>query len=178
MARLSGFLYNKLTRKWKGFEAVFSQISDSLFRFFSLFFILVAKEKRTRSKTFQTELERACGGLNYISETDSGVTPVFGAASRSASTPDLLGAIGVSDLEDVRETDFAEFFSRLTAERDWFDAEQRKNAKRFGTLKRLLDEELNDLKVFRVGRLRVSIFVLGRGRDATVAGVKMDAIET
>lgn len=138
----------------------------------------MSKENRTRFKTFPAALKQACEGLNFVSETDSGVTPVFGERPRSTSTADVLAAIGVSAPESVEETEFERFFSRLSDEKAWFAPEQRTNAKRFDALKRLLETELSDLKVFRIGKIRLTIYALGSAADGKIAGVKMDAIET
>lgn len=138
----------------------------------------MSKENQTRSKTLPAELKRACEGLNFVSETNSNVTPVFGARPRSTSTADVLAAIGVSASERVEETDFERLFSRLSDEKDWFSPEQQKNAKQFDALKRLLETELKNLKVFRIGKIRLTIYALGSAPNGKIAGVKMDAIET
>ena len=138
----------------------------------------MTKEKRISSTGFEKRLRRACDGLVYVSETDSEVEPLFGGRAKSSSSADVLSAIGVSDLRHVTETDFNKFFERWTVEKEWFDASQKKIAKRFQALKHLLERELTDLKVFRVGKIRVTIYVLGLDKDWKVAGVKTSAIET
>ena len=138
----------------------------------------MSTKSKTRSESFPAALERACDGLNFVSETDSDVAPVFGGQPRSASTADILAAIEVSAAAHVEEVKFEKFFSRLTDQKDWFGPEQQKNAKRFASLKRLLEEELAGLKIFRVGKIRLTIYALGLDPGGNVAGVKMIAVET
>ncbi len=123
-------------------------------------------------------LTSACEGLNFVSEIDSKVIPVFGPAPNSRSTADVLKAIGVSPTEGVSPADPDKFFSRLTAKKDWFDETQRENATRFKALKDLLENELQHLTVFRLGKIRITIYVLGIDREGKAAGVKMKAVET
>ena len=113
-----------------------------------------------------------------MSETDSDVTPVFGRKVSRSTTREILSAIGVSKNTDVEIASSEDFFTRLASHREWFTEQQKKNADGFGALKNILEEELDDLKVYRAGRIQISILVLGIDKDKNVAGVKMNAIET
>ena len=136
------------------------------------------KQNSTSPESLPERLKSACAGLNFVSETDSSVDPVFGEAARSTSSTDFLTAIGVPVSKPIGERNFEDLFSRLTSQKEWFTPTQRSNAKRFGALKRLLEFELTDLKIIRVGEIHVTIYVLGIDRKGKVAGVKMNAIET
>ena len=138
----------------------------------------MTKPNPSSEESLQAKLENACAGLIFVSETDSDVTPVFGNVPLSKSAADVLMAIGVSPTKQVRSVRFENFFSRLTTKKVWFGEEQLMNAERFIALKRLLQKELSDLKVFRVGKIRLTIFVVGFDREGKIAGVKMDAVET
>jgi hypothetical protein len=94
------------------------------------------------------------------------------------SAKDVLTAIGVSAAEHVSEASLESFLLRLVDQKEWFTSAQRENAKRFDELKRLLRSELISLKMIRVGKVRVTIYLLGIDNDGRVAGVKMNAIET
>jgi hypothetical protein len=136
------------------------------------------EKKNIKDESFHSSLESACEGLFFISETDSDVIPVFGELARSHSNDDVLAAIGVSPTKEIEAVDFDRFFSRLTNEREWFDERQSSNAARFKVLKQFLEKELDDLKVFRVGKIHLTIFAIGFQKDGRVAGAKMNAIET
>jgi hypothetical protein len=138
----------------------------------------MTKENLNPPSDFEKRLRKACDGLVYVSETDSEVGPVFGTRAKSSSSADVLSAIGVSDLRQLKESDFNKFFERWTVEKEWFNQPQKKIAKRFQALKHLLESELIYLKVFRIGKIHVTIYVLGLDKDGKVAGIKMSAIET
>ena len=136
------------------------------------------ERKNSKADSFRSRLETACDGLVLISETDSGVEPVFGRKASGRSHGEVLSAIGVSVDAKVEIVDADSFFDRVSTPREWFNSKQRENADRFGALKRLLELDLDDLKVYRIGRTRITVFVLGFQNDERVAGVKMEAIET
>lgn len=120
-----------------------------------------------KSPNTETDLKKriaaACVGLVLISETDSPVEPFFG------KRPSQTRAV---------EIDLEKFFDRLTAEKDWHTATHRKNAKGFAALKALLEDELSDIHVYRVGKIQVDYLVIGLTTDGMNAGVQMKAIET
>jgi hypothetical protein len=126
----------------------------------------------------RSRIEKACEGLTYMSETDSDVTPIFGKKVSRLTSEEILSAIGVSANTDVEIASAKEFFTRLTSHKEWFTEKQKKNADGFGALKNILEEELDDLKVYRVGKIQIEIYVLGVDKDKKVAGVRMNAIET
>jgi len=60
----------------------------------------------------------------------------------------------------------------------WHDARQIKRAEKFEELKHLLAAELSGLKVFRMGRINVDIYILGIDQDGSIARIKTRAVET
>jgi hypothetical protein len=135
-------------------------------------------KKNNTGINLRSRLKAACEGLNYMSETDSDLTPVFGKKAAGSTTQEVLSAIGVAGKDKIETGDADNFFSRLASHKEWFTEEQKENADRFGALKNLLDGALDDLKVYRIGKIRIQIYVLGVDKNKKVAGVKMNAIET
>jgi hypothetical protein len=135
-------------------------------------------KKNNRELDFRSRLKAACEGLTYMSETDSDVTPMFGKKVSGSTTQEVLSAIGVAAKDKIETADADSFFSRLASYKEWFTGQQKVNADRFGALKNLLESELADLKVYRVGKIRIEIYVIGVDKNEKVAGVTMKAIET
>lgn len=123
------------------------------------------------------EIEEACKGLIYISETDAQVTAFDGGIA----VPDgktILPHAGVADDQNVEERSFSDFFSRLTLVREWHGDAETQRVKKFLELQKLLEENLNDLKVYRVGSIRLAIFVVGVDKNGYLMGVRTSAVET
>lgn len=135
-------------------------------------------KKQDAAEPLEKRIEKACRGLTYMSETDAPVEPFFDGKTDRLAREEILKATGIDPKSPVEETDVGTFFGRLTAIQDWYEAGQKKNARRFASLEKLLREELSDLRVFRIGKIRVAIYVVGLDHEGTLAGVKTMAVET
>ena len=118
------------------------------------------------------EIENSTAGLTYISETDAPIEPYSGGKAQTVTVHQLT-----SDRR-YEEMSSGDFFARLTAEKDWYDAVQKETARRFHELEKLLEQNLRDLKVFKVGHIQVDIFVVGLDADNNLIGVRTKAVET
>jgi hypothetical protein len=78
----------------------------------------------------------------------------------------------------VETTTPAKFFRVAVSEPEWKNAEQLTEARRFQTLLRLLERNLTDLKVFRVGAVNIPVYVAGRGASGNWLGVSTRVVET
>lgn len=125
---------------------------------------------------FFLKIKEACRGLVYISETDSTVEAItfrdrdelFEAVSRDAQ----------EDFPGARESrEFDEFFSRLTAKKDWHTEEKTKQVEAFTRLRDLFSQSTDHREVIRQGDVRIRIYVFGE-REGRIYGVAMTAVET
>lgn len=134
--------------------------------------------EKFKKEDFYKKLELAIKGLNYISETDSEFFPFIGETSEFINQEILLKQINADLNEQVEEREFEEFFERLIRMQDWFDDAHRKMAENFLYLKNLLKENLKDIKVYKVGRIQIDIYIVGLDRECNLIGVHTKAIET
>ena len=123
-------------------------------------------------------LAAACEGLIYISETDATVEPVSIPRLIEFSSVGLLKFLRRSEEETIQTVDAAEFLGRLSEPKEWHNELEKEIARRFGQLRDVLQNELEDLRVYRVGESRVDIFILGWSASGTIAGVRTRAVET
>ncbi|HEX6279329.1 MAG TPA: nuclease A inhibitor family protein [Pyrinomonadaceae bacterium] len=126
---------------------------------------------------FVQRLEDICRSLAYISETDAAIEPFIVATSTARPFGGYTGALGI-EKGPVEEVGFDEFFERLTATREWHRDVDRQRAMRFEKLRDLLRENLEDIRVIRVGKIRIDIYVVGVYDDTQLIGVRTKAIET
>lgn len=123
-------------------------------------------------------IERACEGLIYISETDSPMLPFAGEWASSINARIILQQAGREANAPVEEGSLEMFFGRLTAIKDWFRGPEQERAARFAELQKLLEGNLNGLRVFRIGKVQVEIIAVGLDREGIVMGVKTNVVET
>ncbi len=126
--------------------------------------------------SFKKQVENALNGLVYISETDSEFFFFDGAKASEVSADELLRQIGKKD--QVEEKGFYDLFDRLTEHKDWFGEEEKQMADKFSKLKKLLAENLVQKKVFRVGKIKLDIYIVGLDSDDNLKGVRTIAVET
>ncbi len=136
------------------------------------------KKRRLRKDSFEAALQKTCEGLFYISETDAEIIPFFGGKEIDRSRETILKLLGLEKTAPTEERPFDQFFSRLTKIQDWFTPVETKNAKRFLKLRKLLENNLEDLIVLRFGRIQIDIYVVGTDRNGNLAGIKTKAVET
>ena len=134
-------------------------------------------EEKKESPLLKRIAER-CEGLIYISETDEAISAFAGDKADEINEADLRDIAGISPDAPVEEISLARFFDRLTTIQDWFGDREKENAKKFGELQQLLEEDLRDLKVFRFGSVRIDIIVAGTDANGQVAGIRTAAVET
>lgn len=127
---------------------------------------------------FFATLTRACSGLIYVSETDSPIVPFVGHKTKKVTPKALLESINTSVGTPIQCVGPDRFFDRLTRHQDWYGEAETASAKRFKELKQLMESELRELSLFRVGQIQIDIYVIGLDRNGTLAGIQTRAIET
>jgi len=124
------------------------------------------------------QIKSAAEGLWYMSETDAEIFPFTGSKADSVTKETLLGQIEKPAETPVEEREFAQFFERLTSIKDWFGDEEKATAGKFAALQSLLEKNLRELKVFRVGQIQIDIYVVGLDAEGNLAGIQTKAVET
>lgn len=135
-------------------------------------------ENDVKENQLATEIEKIATGLYYISETDAEIFPFSGTKAEIVSVEEILKQTANAADTAVEERDFNEFFGRLTKTQDWFGEEETANAHKFAELKKLLEENLKDIQVFKIGKINLDIYVVGLDSASNLIGIKTKAVET
>ena len=136
------------------------------------------QENDNFSNDLLQRIETACECLIYTSETDAPVTAFRGSAVAEVTGQIILQQTGGKADAAIREAAFEAFFEQLTAIKNWFGEAETAKAKKFIELKKLLEENLRSLKVYRVGTVQIDIYIAGIDGEGMLAGVKTKAVET
>jgi hypothetical protein len=125
------------------------------------------------------ELQQAINGLLYSSESDLPFEGVHWARQEPTLTDtDLRSLVGKSPDAHVEEVGLDEFFHDLIQDQEWHDAEDKMTVERYRNLLAVLKKKLKDPKVFKIGEVKIDIFIVGRTTDGEWAGIKTQAVET
>jgi len=138
----------------------------------------VSNNADTPKANLSEQIKNAAAGLWYMSETDAEIFPFTGSKAEAVTKENLLGQIGKPPDTPVEERGFDEMLARFVKIQDWFGDEEKATAGRFAALKSLLEKNLTDLKVFKVGLIEVDIYFVGLDTEGNLAGIQTKAVET
>ena len=123
------------------------------------------------------ELREATRGLLVMSESDYPLE-VFNWGATEPTPEFLRGLTGEAADAPVETRTAADIFRVMVSEPEWKNAEQLSGARRFQKLVRLLEQNLADLKAFRVGSINIPVYVAGRAASGNWLGVSTRVVET
>lgn len=143
------------------------------------------KKKMKKSDTTNSEeidlpaqIKKIVNGLFYTSETDAQILLFAGKKAESVTSEEILCQTGNKTDSSIEEKEFTEFFARLTEIQDWFGDEEKATAQKFADLKDLLQNNLKDLKVFKIGKIQIDVYAVGLDVKGILTGIKTQAVET
>ncbi len=140
--------------------------------------MIISTGTETPKVNLTEQIKNAVTDLWYMSETDAEIFPFTGSKADSVTKESLLDQIGKQADTPVEERGFDEMFTRLTTIQDWFGDEEKATAEKFTALKSLLEKNLKDSKVFKVGKIELDIYFVGLDAEGNLAGIQTKAIET
>ena len=123
-------------------------------------------------------LTEATAGLLMMSESDYPFEVVRWDGSEQLSPDYLRRAAGADAAAQVEETTVEEFFRIPAGEQEWKGESEIATARRYQHLRRLLTENLEALKVYRVGEINIGVYVVGRSTAGNWLGVSTRVVET
>ena len=126
-----------------------------------------------------TMLTKASSGLLMPSESDYPFIAFIwtDAAKRSVTTARLLTLTGHAPDTAVEVVDLDDFFRNVAHHQPWHDRQQAMNVRKFKRLVKLLEQHLTDIRVYRIGTIRIDAYIVGRC-GSSLAGLSTILIET
>jgi hypothetical protein len=124
------------------------------------------------------ELERGSAGLLFMSESDypfevvrlDSVDEITEPYLRALTKENADAPVEVKSLED--------FFGRAASEADWKGAAELETAKSYQALMRVLKEDLEDVRVYKVGKINIPVYIIGRSPGGNWLGLSTRVVET
>ena len=116
---------------------------------------------------WQTALETTSDGLLFMSETDAPFQLITATkADEKATAKDFVKQqFNVPSDAPVKMVTLDKFFKNATADQDWYEAEEKANAKKFQALQKTIEEKLTDVQVVRVGKTEIAVYIVGKTPD-------------
>jgi hypothetical protein len=90
----------------------------------------------------------------------------------------LRGQAGAAPAAPVEIVSPEKFFARAASEPKWKGEQELATARRYQALVRLLKENLDDLKVYRIGEINIAVYIVGRAVTGNWVGLSTRVVET
>lgn len=123
-----------------------------------------------------SELKDKSDGLFFISEADYPFETVDWQIEKI--TPQYLCSLTTPPATKVEETPFTEFYEKYAVAKAEHSDAKKARAESYKKLFQILEENLTDLKVYRLGEVRVTIYIVGQSKDGRWLGLTTQAVET
>jgi hypothetical protein len=124
------------------------------------------------------ELKQLTKGLLWMSESDYPFEIVFWEGRPEISPPFLRSLSGEAEDAPVEIVSVEEFFRVAMSEESWRGDESRLLAKKYRRLVQTLKDNLEDVKVYRVGKINMPVYIVGRSRTGNHIGISSRVVET
>jgi hypothetical protein len=124
------------------------------------------------------ELERGIAGLSFMSESDYPFAVVRWDSAHEMTGPYLRGLTGESADAPFEVESLEDFFGPAAAEADWKGAAELETAKSYQALIRLLKDNLEDVRVYKVGKINIPVYIIGRSPAGSWLGISTRVVET
>jgi hypothetical protein len=124
------------------------------------------------------KLEQAKAGLLFMSEADYPFEIVNWGAMNEIAFDYLRGQAGAAPDAPVQVLSPEKFFATAMSEPQWKREQELAIARRYQALLRLLKENLDDLKVYKVGEINIAVYIVGRATSGNWVGLSTRAVET
>ena len=123
-------------------------------------------------------LEQAVDGLLFPSESDAPLHVFVWDDPVPFSPQALLATTGYDSTTPIKAIDLNRFFRPVITKREWHGDEEQERTRRFRELRDLLNAELDDIKVYKIGTAAVDVYVVGRAGDGNYYGLTTTVVET
>jgi hypothetical protein len=124
------------------------------------------------------ELEGGIAGLSFMSESDYPFEVLRWDSVKEMTKPYLRGLTNQSSDAQVEIESLEDFFGPAASETDWKGVQELETAKRYQALMRLLKDDLEDVRVYKVGRVNIPVYIIGRSPKGSWLGLSTRVVET
>ncbi len=120
-----------------------------------------------------TQLERLIIDLYWVSESDC---PFQVVSWDEKYLNKLLSSTSAN--EEIETISLADFFAPVLVVEDWYEEEELATIDRYKKLLNAIEFHLNNVKVFRVGKIEIDVYILGKTATRDVIGLQTQVVET
>ncbi|MBN3884272.1 MAG: nuclease A inhibitor family protein [Nostoc sp.] len=131
------------------------------------------------SNEITEKLKQASADLLMMSESDYPFEVfLWTDQANTLTTQKLLQLTDHPQDSSVEEVALDYLFRNCASEQEWHDEQQKQNVKKFQTLVQTLKDNLNEIKVYRIGTIDIDVYIIGKTSSGDIAGLSTKVVET
>jgi hypothetical protein len=125
-------------------------------------------------------LSQSTDGLLFPSEIDSPFeTTIWDKTQGTAvSAAAILKLNGDRPDDYIEETNLDSFFSIVTMDQEWHTQIDKERVSRFRGFAAVIMENLKEVKVFRLGKINIDVFIAGRSQSGNIVCISTKQLQT
>lgn len=125
-------------------------------------------------------LRKASRGLMYFSEKDAPFRAIAweDAPAGRLSKAKIRELTGHDEDDPVEETTLSDCFRGHVVVQKWHASDDKAAVKRYKELVQTIEEHLTDVRVYKVGKAKLDVYIMGKTEDGSWAGLKTQSLET
>lgn len=124
------------------------------------------------------ELKQLTEGLLWMSESDYPFETILWEGLPEISAQFLRSLSGQAEDAPVEIVSVDEFFRVAMSEESSRTEESRRDAKKYRRVVQTLKDNLDEVKVYRVGKINIPVYVVGRNQTGNWLGISSRVVET
>ncbi len=125
------------------------------------------------------KLKQSSADLLMTSESEYPFEVILWTDSNdSLTTEKLLQLTNHPQDSQVEEVELDYLLRNCAYEKEWHDEQQKQNVKKFQTLVQTLKNNLDEIKVYRIGTINIDVYILGKTPSGDLAGLSTKVVET
>jgi Nuclease A inhibitor-like protein len=124
------------------------------------------------------ELKKATEGLLFMSESDYPFETICWKGLLEVSTEFLRTQAELSVDAPVETISLDDFFQVAASDAEWRSTESRQAALKYRKLIALLKENLDNVKVYKLGRVNMPVYIVGQSKTGNWLGISTRVVET
>ena len=130
--------------------------------------------------SLKAQINLLAADLMYPSESDEKIIyfEMELSTTENLSLANFRMYNGIPPEITIQEIELEKFFQPLIKVEDWFGEEEKKWAADSLKLKELLIKNLKEIKILKVGKIQMDVYLFGKAEECKWAGLKTKVVET
>lgn len=130
------------------------------------------------TNTIIDQLKKATDDLLMMSESEYPFEVIFWNEKEPLTTQKILQLTNHPQDSPIEEVELEYFFRNCAFEKEWHNEIQKEEVKKFQILLQTLKDNLNEIKVYRIGTISIDVYIIGKTSDKNLAGISTKVVET